>query len=103
MEHFIYIGGCGMTYIKAFKRRASLDTYKQLWIKHAMVLHSHDITVTSLHTCYGVNFFSQILLIYGSMRVVTVVDWISNLVMADGEQCVKMDLMMMMAMWHVIS
>ena len=38
MEHFIYKGGCGMTRIKHLKEELALDTYKQLWIKHAMVL-----------------------------------------------------------------
>ena len=37
------------------------------------------------------------------MRVVTLVDWISNLMMVDGAQCVKVDLMMMLEMWHVTS
>ena len=37
------------------------------------------------------------------MRVVTLVDWISNLLMVDGAQCVKVDLMMMLEMWHVTS
>ena len=31
-EHFSYKGGCGMIHIKAFKRRASLATYKRLHV-----------------------------------------------------------------------
>ena len=37
------------------------------------------------------------------MRVVTLVNWISNLMMIDGAQCVKVDMTMMLEMWHVTS